>query len=44
MSRTHARIATIALFAAPLLAIGSPAFARQTAPQTEPAPAGTRGL
>ena len=39
MSRTHARIATIALFAAPLLAIGSPALARQTAPQAEPAAA-----
>jgi Flp pilus assembly protein TadD len=38
MSRTTARIATIALLAAPLLALGSPAAA-QTAPAAEPAAA-----
>lgn len=39
MSRTTARIATIALFAAPLLALGSPVLAQQTAPQAQAAPA-----
>ncbi len=35
MSRTTARIATIALFAAPLILAGSPAVAQQTAPAAE---------
>ena len=37
MSRTTARIATIALFAAPLLAFGPPAVAQQTTPQAQAA-------
>lgn len=36
MSRTTARIATIALFAAPLLALGSPAVAQQAAAPAAP--------
>jgi len=35
MSRTTARIATITLFAAPLLALGSPVLAQQAAPQAQ---------
>ena len=38
MSRTTARIATIALFAAPLLAVGAPAVAQQAEPRTQAAP------
>ncbi|MDQ7812346.1 tetratricopeptide repeat protein [Brevundimonas sp.] len=38
MSRTTARIATIALFVAPLLAVGAPAVAQQAEPQTQAAP------
>ncbi|MBW8303693.1 MAG: hypothetical protein K0M78_07080, partial [Brevundimonas sp.] len=38
MSRTTARIATIALFAAPLLAVGAPAVAQQAEAPAQAAP------